>query len=179
MGLGSAPQPMRTVMPNMGVNYGIDLGNEIQAGSQLGSGSAAASSAGFLTPDVVQIATVSLTAAQILGMYATPVQLVAAPGAGKSIVLHRLLLRLVYGTTQFASGGTVSAEYDSVAHAAGTLATGTIAAATINAAASSDNMLPGIAVAPTQNKGLFISNATGAFTTGDSTATVYVWYSII
>jgi hypothetical protein len=50
---------------------------------------------------VVQSVTVSLTSAQILGLNTTPVQLIAAPGAGNAIFLIAGWAELVYGTTAY------------------------------------------------------------------------------
>lgn len=127
----------------------------------------------------------ALTAAQILGMYAAPVQLVAAPGAGNLILLDKMVINVVYGTTQFAAGGVVAPQYDSTVHGAGTAASSTtIAAATINGIAANSivgvtGLLAVTASAALVNTGLFLSNATGAFTTGDSTAVVDVWYRVV
>lgn len=135
-------------------------------------------------PSESQFATGTLTAAQFNGMYAAPVQLIAAAGANTLIIVKQLVLELVYGAAQFASGGVVNAQYDSTVHGGGTAATTTVAAATINgAAASSSLMLTGaLALAANTtcvNKGIYLSNATGAFTTGDSTFNYYVWYGTV
>lgn len=136
-----------------------------------------------LDASTIQYAVVSVNAASFLGAYATPVQLVAAPGANKQIVLHGASFFLDYGTTQFAAGGAVHIQYDNTANGAGVQASGTIAAAGINAATAdstfqlSGTQAVGLASA-TVNKGLFLSNATAAFTTGDSVFKVAVWYSV-
>jgi len=46
--------------------------------------------------------TVKLTAAQLLALNATPVTLVAAPGAGKVLVFERALLYLAYNSAAYA-----------------------------------------------------------------------------
>ena len=55
--------------------------------------SAAASGGGFLT------ATKNLTNAQIKAIHGTPIEIIAAPGAGKCIVLISAIAKLVYGGT--------------------------------------------------------------------------------
>lgn len=126
-----------------------------------------------------------LTAAQINGMYAAPVLVVPAPGAGRAIVVNGLAWNFVYGSAAFASGGVVTLQYGSTVHAGGTLTTTGIAAASvIGVTANSlltDTAIPIVATsANTVNAGIYISNATGAFTTGTgTTSTLTVFYTII
>ena len=127
-------------------------------------------------------ASIAISSAQFLGMYAAPVALLPAPGANKVILVNSMQLIMKFGTTDYASGGVVAAQYDSTVHGAGVLATNSEAAADFFAAANavfsfnrSALILPS---ATTVNKGLYLSNATGAFTTGDSTFTANVNYSI-
>ena len=139
---------------------------------------------GFGTNNILQYAEVDFTAAQWNGMYAAPVQLVAAPGANKIIVVDRVVLDMTFVAAQYANGGVVAAQYDSTVHGAGAPASATIAAATINGyAASTGIMVAGamssVAFTNMVNKGLFLSNDTGAFTTGDGTWKVHVWYHIV
>lgn len=137
-----------------------------------------------LATNIVQYATVALTAAQFNGMYATPVQLVAAGGANTLLVLDKLDLLMTYRAAAFAAGGVAAVQYDSTANGAGVLASTTWAAAAFQAAASTGfPFLQSSSVPQTfstcVNKGLYISNLTGAFTTGDSTFVAHVWYKII
>lgn len=122
----------------------------------------------------VKFVQVALSSAQILALNATPVTLIAAPGAGKRIVLHRALLSFTAGT-QYQSGGAVVIRYPT-----GTVAAiNTIAAAIINSASNSESVRQGIDAAAVQNDPLEITNATGAFTTGTGTAVVSLWYSVL
>lgn len=140
-----------------------------------------------LGPTVVNYTTVAITAAQFNGMYAAPKLLLAAPGNNKLIVVNRLALVMTYGSAAFASGGVVAAQYDSTVHGAGVLATNAEAAADFFATASttfafngtSGNTVGILPFTTSVNKGLYLSNLTGAFTTGDSTFVAQVWYSII
>ena len=138
-----------------------------------------------VSPTVATSVRVSMAAADWNGMYAAPFQLVAAPGANKMIVVDSIAFNCVYGSAQFAAGGAVAAQYDSTVHGAGPLATGSIAAATINGiAASSVFILEPAALTATLdtavvNKGLFLSNLSGAFTTGDSAFVVDVRYRVV
>lgn len=133
---------------------------------------------------VLQSATVAFTAAQVAAMYATPRQLVAAGGAGTLIIVDSVWISATFVSAQYTAGGVIAPQYGNTAHGAGVAATGTIAAATLNAvAASSQLSFPNAAVVAAntacENLGIFLSNATAAFATGDSTLSVTTYYRII
>ncbi len=137
-----------------------------------------------LAANTIQYAKVAMTAAQWNGMYGAPFLLVAAPAAGSMIVVQRAVLAMTYVAAQYAVGGVVALQYDSTAHGAGPLASATLAAATVNAYAVSSDA--GLAGADTSGasvakvaKGLYISNDTAAFTTGDGTWEIHVWYEVV
>ncbi len=136
-----------------------------------------------LAATTVQYATVAITAAQFNGMYATPKQLVAAPGANKLIVLDKVDLLMTYGSANYAAGGVAAVQYDSTANGAGVIASTTLAAATFQAAVSTGFMFNTGVVPQTfstcVNKGLYLSNISGAFTTGDSAFVAHIWYKVI
>lgn len=48
---------------------------------------------------------VTISSAQILAMNVTPITLIPAPGAGKAIVLHKILAALAYNTIAYTSVG--------------------------------------------------------------------------
>lgn len=136
-----------------------------------------------LEDTLLHYAAVAVTAAQFNGMYAAPKLLVAAPGANKLLVLDKVQLAMTYGSANYAAGGVAAVQYDSTANGAGVIASTTLAAATFQAAASTAwNFNAGV-VAETfttcVNKGLYLSNITAAFTTGDSAMVAHVWYKII
>jgi hypothetical protein len=133
-----------------------------------------------ISPNLIQLATVTLTPTQIKAMYATPVSVLAAPGTGKSIVLVDCLTRFNY-TDAYTSGGAIDLQYGNTAHGAGTTALSTLAASVLLASASADTILyaAGTTTTASQNTAIYVSNATGAFATGaTSTLTLYIWYMI-
>ena len=137
-----------------------------------------------VSPTVLQYARVTMTAAQWNGMYAAPVLLVAAPGANKLIVVEQVVEKMTFVAAAYAAGGVVGLQYDNTAHLAGTAATGTEAAADFFAGASTSfmqlgNLSTGAAFTTSVNKGLYISNATGPFTTGDGTWIIDVYYRVV
>lgn len=137
-----------------------------------------------LADGLVQSALVDLTLAELIGCYAAPVVLVAAPGANKKLMLHRANLWINYGGTVLADGGAVHIQYDSTANGAGVKASGTLAAATLIAATADTSF--GFAPVDTTlvdstslNKGLYLSAATQDFTGGTgSVYKVLIQYSV-
>jgi len=147
---------------------------------------ASVTTAAFLSPGSLISATVALSAANILGLYATPILLVPAQGANNVILVDSIVWSITYGTTQFAAGGVLKAQYGSAANGAGPAASGTIAAATLNAVAANYVMTnaggAGVVAATraaSANTAVYLSNTVGAFTTGDSTAELYVNYRVV
>ncbi len=129
------------------------------------------------------VSSTEITAAQFNGMYATPVALVPAPGANKLIVLDRMELIQTYGSAAFAAGGVVAAQYGATINGGGPAASNTEAAADFQVTASNTYLFNGAVGAKpfstTVNQGLYLSNASGAFTTGNSTFVAKVHYHVI
>lgn len=130
-----------------------------------------------------QTVSVAISASEFNGMYAAPKLLVAAPGANKLLVLDGVSLVMTYNSAAYASGGVAAVQYDSTVNGAGVIASTTLAAATFQAAASTTfTFNRGVVAAPfttTVNKGFYLSNITGAFTTGDSAMVAHVNYHVI
>lgn len=151
----------------------------------LGNGLDFASTVLELKPSYLNVVEVSLTAAQFNGMYATPVSVIAAPGANKAIIVNHAVLNMTYGAAQFAAGGAVGLQYGSTAHLAGAPASATEAATDFTGASASTlfrfgaGLSTGAAVSAAANAAVYISNATAAFTTGDSTFNLWIWYEVI
>lgn len=141
----------------------------------------------MISPLVEKYVAVPMTAAQWNGMYAAPFLILAAQGANTLIVVKRAVMAMTFVSAAYANGGVVGLQYDSTAHGAGVAASSTEAAADFFAAASTSFAFNGVAgntvaIAPfttSVNKGIYISNLTGAFDTGDGTWVVHLWYSVI
>lgn len=137
-----------------------------------------------LVVSVPRTVTVAMTAAEFLGMYASPKLLVANGGANTLHIVHDVAYEVNFVAAQFANGGVVNVQYDSTVNGAGTAATATIAAATFNGFAADSTIgaagaLASSASTTTVNKGLYLSNATAAFITGDATVNVHLTYSTV
>jgi hypothetical protein len=137
----------------------------------------------MISPLVLKYAAVPITAAEFNGMYDAPKLLVAAGGADTLLVLEQLQLAMTYGAAAYAAGGVAAVQYDSTVHGAGVLASTTKAAAVFQATASTvftfNAGVVDLPFATTVNKGLYLSNLTGAFTTGDSDMVAHIWYRTV
>lgn len=134
-------------------------------------------------PHVMRTASVALTAAQIIAMGTTPVTILAAPGAGLSIVVREIVFEMKRTATAFTGGGAVSFQYhtttSSVPHA-GTVASSvvtTAGAATVTVLLAPNAGATGLVIP--SNEGIDITNATAAFAAGTGTANVFLTYRII
>lgn len=120
----------------------------------------------------------ALTAAQIITSHSVPVSLVAAPGAGKVLILEWLTFQFKFGTVQFTGGGALGAvQHGQTAN----LLSGAVAQATIQAAASAfiSAGAPAAALALGTNLGIDILTAGADFAAGDSTAIVTATYTTL
>jgi hypothetical protein len=159
---------------------GSITGAEIAAGTITAANIAAGTlTTTQLSPSTIQYAKVPMTAGQFNGMYAAPFELILPPAAGYITDVKNFMLAQAYGTAAYAAGGAVSLQYGATAHAAGVQASNSIAAASITGMTASQEVgtygLVGAGANTAQ--GIYISNATAAFTTGDGTWNVHIWYS--
>lgn len=95
-------------------------------------------------PGVVQRRQVTLTSAQILALFTTPVALVPAPGAGKYISVDEVVAK-VYSTGKVAYTGANAVELR-YTDGSGAKATGDLAAAWLNSATDRADKAVGAAV---------------------------------
>lgn len=128
----------------------------------------------------MQILKTSLSSAQLLALSATPVQLVAAPGAGNVILPISIIFRLNFGTAAYAAGSTLRLY---VGLKANGLSFVVAAQALIQAVATTVQLTPSTAFlgvlgvsANMVNQALYLSPIGAEFTTGDGTLDVYLAY---
>lgn len=118
----------------------------------------------------------ALTQAQIIAMFTTPVTLIAAPGAGKAIIVDEIEFFHDFDTAAYTGGGDVSVEYGSgadVVLADATLITGaadakTLARPTIYDLDATTGTGIGFDMAAQANQALRITNATAVFAAGSA-----------
>lgn len=152
-------------------------------GITLGNGLAFSGSALIVPVTNLNYVAVAVSASDFNGMYATPKQLVAAGGANTLLVLDKVDLLMTYNSAAYAGGGVAAVQYDSTANGAGVIASTTLSAATFQPVVSTGFVFNGGVVPQTfstcVNKGLYLSNITGAFTTGNSAMVAHVWYKVV
>jgi hypothetical protein len=137
--------------------------------------------AGFLPG--VKHKRVSLTAANMIAMYTTPVVLLAAPGTGKVITINKVLFAITRTSTAFTGGGAAIIQYDSTANGGGTNACDSTLASTVitGSSGASYSTRNGAVISDSSaiaNKGIYISNATAVFAAGTGTAVVDLYYTV-
>jgi hypothetical protein len=122
-----------------------------------------------------------LTNAQLLALNTSPVTLIPAPGAGMMTTVRGYVLSLTFVTTALSGGGVPNIFYGSssgqVAVAGSTIST------TLGNTASviGSSNPPGSAGAPSlfTNLPIVLAQPDGDYTTGDSTATITLLYSMV
>lgn len=142
----------------------------------------AAVNSSVVSPSLIQYAAVNLSAAQVIGMYATPVSILAASGTGFIHVVENYCVVINYNSIAFAGGGAIGLQYGNTNHLGGEPASITIPASSIQQTHSTIDVKAGATsadIANCVNLGVYLSNSTAAFTTGNSTASVHIWYRTI
>jgi hypothetical protein len=132
-----------------------------------------------IAEDVVQTTQVSLSAAQILALSATPIALVAAPAAGKIIIVDSILVKMVRTSTQFANGGALEFRYTD---GSGAKVTADVASSLVTGAAGTAYAHVGgieASLTPVAAAAIIVTNATAPFITGTGTGRITVRYRIV
>lgn len=128
----------------------------------------------------MQQRTIQLTSAQILALGATPVEVVAAPGAGYALIPFATVAVLHFGAAAYILGSQVNLYLGAKGNAHLSIA---LTAAFVNLLEDSiaETLAVGLAALPDvladgENQALNLSNVGAEFTTGDGTITVTVFY---
>lgn len=143
----------------------------------------------MLSPLLLQYIVTPITAAEFNGMYASPKLLIPAAGPNTIIILMRAALIMTYGGTPFVGSGNVAIQYGATIHGTGVAASTEITSSEIPST-HTDAVFPMIGkddtagegtVAFSQgvNIGLYLSNSSQPFTSGNSNFQAHVWYSVI
>lgn len=122
----------------------------------------------------------ALSSANIIAMNGAPVTLLAAPGAGRVIIINAVSFSMTTTATAFTGGGTVNLQYTTGSVSAHT---GTIPAATITAGAGTSlTQLGPLAGASgstiVANSAISITNSTAPFATGTGSAIIGLSYEV-
>jgi len=112
---------------------------------------------------------VSLSSAEILALFTTPKQLVAAPGAGKVIIPERIVYNFIWNSIAYATNTTMLIRNPTGTDGAGFSISGVANKIEVE-------QISGQTVVANEKLEVFVQ--TGDPTAGDSTMTVSVYYKI-
>lgn len=129
--------------------------------------------------DHLQHAYFELSAAEVMAMNGAAVAVLDAPGANKVIVVKDVVLMHNAGSAAFASGGNITLNY-----AGGAAVTGNVANTLLNTSAVDRVAVAALAgveaaLSAVANKGITITNATGAFTTGNGSLRGRISFTVV
>jgi len=143
---------------------------------------------------VINVLSVPLTATNVLAMYATPFQIIAAQGSNTLIVVYSTILEYIHGGSAFAggsgSGNGPVLQYGNSAHAAGDLSfislmdiTSASSQVSYGAANNGNNQYPLVLANPSSgavNQGIYATNDTAAYTGGTGSSLRYtIYYAVL
>jgi uncharacterized protein YlxP (DUF503 family) len=131
--------------------------------------------------DVVKTVKVSLSSAEILALNATPKQLIAAPGSGKTIQVARIIGKLNFVSAAYATNTTLQVHFNNGGSVTVISNQSVLLTSTVN------RMLHFIDATPTgatslqyiENADLRLNVASGNPTTGGGSLDLYITYKII
>lgn len=143
----------------------------------------AASGTVLITEDSsLQEATITVSSAELLALYTTPKELIAAPGAGLALALHSAILFLDYNTTAYdgvAAGEDLNIRYtNGSGQLVATIETDPFLTSTADALRYVEPATTA-AITPVANAALVLYLATGNIATGNSPLKVKVYYRVI
>ncbi len=130
-----------------------------------------------IAEDHVQVAEVTLTTAQLLALNTTPIDLVAAPGAGKYVIVDEVAGFNNHGGTDYAFGGPLSVRYTDESGDEAVTAFPEVAFA--EASADAVAVQHGIDAIPVANAAVVLAADTSDPTLGDGTMTFQVKYRVV
>lgn len=160
----------------------LNLGTATTTGINIGRTGITTTILGSLAgDDVVKTVKVSLSSAEILALNATPKQLIAAPGSGKTIQVARIIGKLNFVSAAYATNTTLQVHFNNGGSVTVISNQSVLLTSTVN------RMLHFIDATPTgatslqyiENADLRLNVASGNPTTGGGSLDLYITYKII
>ena len=174
------PHPTAKILTSIHGNRRIGLGaqNELIINREPFDGNETAQAL------VLNIARKQLTTAQVLALFATPIEVIAAPGAGKAILVHHAIFAMDYAGTAYAAdaGEDLVLAYTD---ASGLIVTDPLdGEAFIQAAADAIAYAPGVGasnqgIEMTQNAAIVAKMQVAEVVTGNSAVDITVFYEVL
>jgi len=172
-------KPTASILTSLhGRRFGLGPDNELVVNKDGSGGSATAQA------DVLSIARKQLTTAEVLALFTTPIEVIAAPGAGKAILVHRMVAAMDYNTTAYVGGAGEDLTL-TYTDASGLALTAPLDdSGFIEAAADAIAYAPGVGVSSqgielTQNAAVMAFMQVGNVATGDSAVDLTVYYEVL
>lgn len=133
--------------------------------------------------DTQRVADFTVSSAQLLDAFNTPVTLITAPGAGKTLVLEKVFISYIAGSVAYTVGGA-GAYYIKYTNAAGTSvaafpATGIVDQSSNIVAVANALPAPAAGIVVTANAALVFGQLTAACTAGNGTLNLRLVYSVM
>lgn len=130
-----------------------------------------------MIPGVVQRKRITLTSAQILALFTTPITIIDAPGAGKSISVDEVMaLAPASGSVAYTGANAVEMRYT---NASGAKVTGDLAAAWLNSVTGRVDKAIAAAVTAVVNAPVVICVPTANPGAGNGTITLDILYRVV
>lgn len=175
-GGGSQAIESAHIVDNTIVNDDINAAAEI-AYSKLNLANSIASD--DMSPDVIKTLVVSISSAQILQAFTTPVEIIPAPGAGKIIIVDDILFKYTHVSTSYVNNSTSAFKYGGTS----ITFTATIPAAIFTGSANASRLMKDSATSfvtdTCENTSIVWYVNIENFTTGNGTAKIYIKYRIV
>lgn len=127
----------------------------------------------------LQSVTITLSSAEILNLFTTPKQLIAAPGLGKVIRVIRVELHYHFGTTAYATNTQMSIEYGAQSPEVPAVGDNGALAATASGITFLAEQQGVRLVTQVENTSILVSVETGNPTSGNGDMVIKAWYEVV
>lgn len=131
--------------------------------------------------DVVQVATVDISSAEILALYTTAKEVVAAPASGKALIFEKAIIMYDAGTTPYTIGSAENLEFKYTDKTGAAVSAALAASDILDETTDQYRLIPAIntALTPVAAAPICLSLAGANPTAGNGTLKVTIYYRVI